>query len=249
MSKCGHAYGLDYNDWDPALLQLTIERSLKRLRTDHLDLLQLHSCSERELRKGHVIEVLQKARAAGKTRFIGYSGDSRAALYAVESGAFDTLQTSVNIADQEAISLSISRAQEKGLGVIGKRSVANVAWKFSEAPEVEFVRPYWERLQRLRYEFLQGTPEEVLRTALSFTLSIPGLHTALVGTVNPDHLLVNLPAAPLRDSDYQSIRERWLSVAPPDWTAASEVRGVSLATRVKDSLRRMRRSLRRVARP
>ena len=82
FSKCGHASGIDLPDWDPAMLALSIDRSLKRLKTDHLDLIQLHTCSEETLRQGDVIQVVQKARDAGKAKYIGYSGDSKAALYA-----------------------------------------------------------------------------------------------------------------------------------------------------------------------
>src|SRR5262249_5548486 len=97
FTKCGAAGG---NAWAPANLNEDIERSLRSLRTDHLDLLQLPSCSEDLLRQGDVIEVVEKARAAGKTRFVGYSGDRSAATYALQCGRFDTLQTSVNVADQ-----------------------------------------------------------------------------------------------------------------------------------------------------
>jgi aryl-alcohol dehydrogenase-like predicted oxidoreductase len=101
FTKTGHASDGDH--WNPKKMADGIDESLRRLRTDRVDLIQLHSCSEDLLRKGEVIEVIQRAREAGKTRFIGYSGDSNAARYAVESGAFDTLQTSVSIADQESI--------------------------------------------------------------------------------------------------------------------------------------------------
>ena len=53
--------------------------------------------------RGVVIEALQKAREAGKTRFIGYSGDNESAECAVGTGAFDTLQTSFNLVDQKAL--------------------------------------------------------------------------------------------------------------------------------------------------
>ena len=70
-----------------------------------MDVVHLHSCSEEVLRRGDVIEVLQRAKEAGKTRFIGYSGDTTDALYAIRTGVFDSLETSLNIADQEAIEL------------------------------------------------------------------------------------------------------------------------------------------------
>src|SRR3954469_8846195 len=103
FTKCGHPEQPGVDDWRPESLLASIERSLRRLQTDRVDLVLLHSCSEEELRKGDVIAALRQARDKGYARYIGYSGDGAAARYAIESGAFDTLQTSVNIADQEAI--------------------------------------------------------------------------------------------------------------------------------------------------
>jgi hypothetical protein len=54
------------------------------------------------LRRVAGIDVLQHARAAGKPRQLGYSGDGEAARYTAACGAFDTLQTFLNLADQEA---------------------------------------------------------------------------------------------------------------------------------------------------
>jgi len=100
-------------DWDPRLLTASIERSLQRLRTDCVDVAQLHSCAVDVLRRGGVIEALQRAREAGKARYLGYSGDGEAARYAITCGAFDTLQASVSIADQEAIDLTLPLARPR----------------------------------------------------------------------------------------------------------------------------------------
>ena len=54
FTKCGHPGGWSRANWRPKSLLASIERSLKRLRTDYLDLIQLHSCSLAELRKGDV---------------------------------------------------------------------------------------------------------------------------------------------------------------------------------------------------
>src|SRR5437764_5413395 len=186
FTKCGHPHGMESGaNWSKASILENAERSLRRLKTDRLDLLQLHSCSEAELRKGEVINALQAARDKGYTRYIGYSGDSHAAQFAVESGAFDVLQTSINIADQEAIALTIPIAREKEMGVIAKRPIANAAWKTGHCPIDSYHHEYWERLRKLNYDFLRGDLKKGISTALRFTLTVPGVHTAIVGTKKP----------------------------------------------------------------
>lgn len=214
FTKCGHSSGFEEPDWDPGMLAKQIDRSLDRLQTDRLDLIQLHSCSEEILRQGDVIEVLQRAKAAGKARYIGYSGDRNDALYALDCGAFDALQTSVNIADQQAISLTLPLAVEKGVGVIAKRPIANAAWR-EEPPQGGYSRTYWERLQILEYPFLA----EAASVALRFTLAQPGVATAIVGTARPGRWVENarlLEAGPLPAEELAAIRKRWAEVEK-DW--------------------------------
>ena len=142
------------------MLHESIDRSLLRLGTDRVDLVQLHLCDEARLRQGDVIAVLQEARDACKTRLIGYSGDCEAARYAIKCGAFDTLQTSVSIADQQPATLTLPSALEKGMDVIAKHPIANAAWTKEEMPESEYAypyfNPYFKRLQSLAYDFLHG---------------------------------------------------------------------------------------------
>ena len=174
FSKCGHARAEARSDWRPGALLRSIERSLSRLATDHLDLIQLHSCGLEVLQRGDAITALESARSRGWTRYIGYSGDGEAARWAVESGRFDTLQTSVSIADQEAIELTLPAARAAGLGVIAKRPLANVAWRYARKPAEAYYQEYWERLRKLDYPFLPGKDDAAVKTALRFTLGVPG---------------------------------------------------------------------------
>ena len=221
FTKCGHPRGVGSEDWSTGSILESIERSLRRLQTDRVDLVQLHSCSESVLKKGDVIAALQTARDRGYTRFIGYSGDSRAARFAVESGAFDTLQTSINIADQEAIEFTVPLAREKDMGVIAKRPIANAAWKTGHKPSDSYQHTYWDRLKKLRYEFIEGRPlEHSISRALRFTLSVPGVHTAIVGTTKPERWQQNaklLEGGALSQGEFNAIRERWDDVAPRTW--------------------------------
>jgi len=219
FTKCGHGAGWRAN-WRPKALLKSIERSLERLGTDHLDLIQLHSCSLAELRRGDVIAALEQARERGLTRYIGYSGDSEAARFAIECSRFDTLQTSVNIADQEAVELTLPLARTRKIGVIAKRPIANVAWQYKKKPAEPYYRDYWSRLRALDYPFTRGEADIAVATALRFTLTVPGVHTAIVGTAKPErwqHNAALLEAGALPAGEFERIRSRWREVAESSW--------------------------------
>lgn len=220
FTKCGHASGFDLPDWDPRMLEMQIDRSLQRLRVDHVDLVQLHSCNRAVLEKRDAIRVLEKARDAGKTRFIGYSGDGQDAVYAIETGAFDTLQTSISIADLEAIDLTLPRAAQRNMGVIAKRPIANAVWRTGTKPASPYHHEYWRRIELLQYDFLRRGVDYAVSVALRFTLAQTGVATAIVGTTNPERWAANgrlLEAGPLSTAELRAIRERWASVATPEW--------------------------------
>jgi len=222
FTKCGHPHGMESAaNWSRDSILQSIERSLHRLQTDHVDLVQLHSCSDAELRKSEAIEALRAARERGHTRYIGYSGDSRPARYAVECGAFDVLQTSISIADQEALDLTLPLAREKQMGVIAKRPIANAAWKTGHKPVEGYHHIYYERLRKLNYEFLRHSDlPKTISIALRFALSVPGVHTAIVGTTKPERWQENaslLEAGPLDEAEFHAIRHRWEEYAPHTW--------------------------------
>jgi aryl-alcohol dehydrogenase-like predicted oxidoreductase len=229
FTKCGHYVkdGGRGDDWSKDALIASIERSLVRCKTDVIDLIQLHSCSLETLQKGECIEALELARKQGKVRHIGYSGDSKAARYAIECGRFDSLQTSVNIADQECLELTLPLAREKGMGVIAKRPIANAAWRYDTKPDNGYHVEYWNRLQALKYDFATGDkradngPDGAAGVALRFTAFQPGVDVCIVGTSKPERWRQNaalLKAGPLGAATVKSIRDRWKEVAKADWT-------------------------------
>ncbi len=168
-----------------------------------------------------MIEALEEARRRGYTRYIGYSGDGAAALYAVQSGAFDSLQTSVSVVDQEAIDLTLGLAQEREMGVIAKRPIGNAVWRYEQKPANSYHQPYWERWQALGYDFASDDPTRVASIALRFTLSVPGVDTAIVGSARPGRWRENaelLQAGTLNAEPFEAIRSRWKSVADATWT-------------------------------
>lgn len=223
FTKLGHRFvnGPDLPDWSRELMSQSVDHSLRELRTDRVDLLQIHSCDAATLESSGVLEVVQAAKAAGKTRFLGYSGDGQDAVVALNTGLFDVLQCSCNIADQECLDLLFPLVRSLGLGLIAKRPIANAAWRNgNQPPASNYAKPYWERLQKLDYEFMLEPDPVTSETALRFTLSLPEVSTMIVGTQRPGRWEENarvVAKGPLPPEEIAAIRSKWRETAPADW--------------------------------
>ena len=220
LTKCGALDAFTRFDWSKKGILETIENSLRALKTDYLDIAQLHSCDSEILKRGEAIEGLQRAVEKGYTRFIGYSGDNEDAQTAIEMNVFDSLQTSVSVADQAAIDGNIKIAAEKGLGVIAKRPIANAVWRHSSKPDEAYHHEYWDRIQKLKFDFTKKSLEEATATALRFTLTIPGIDTMIVGTTKPGRWSENakyVAEGKLSSEEFEAIRDRWREVGGADW--------------------------------
>ncbi|HEY2749129.1 MAG TPA: aldo/keto reductase, partial [Polyangia bacterium] len=129
---------LDGRTRDSAAAQL--EQSLQRLRTDHIDLVQVHEVirmedPDRVFGPGGAIEALVAAKKAGKLRFIGFTGhkDPAIHMHMIETAqkhgfTFDTVQMPVNVMDahyKSFLQTVIPRAQAKDMGVLGMKSLGS----------------------------------------------------------------------------------------------------------------------------
>lgn len=220
VTKCGDP-GNGQADWSAGAISAAVDRALERLRTERLDVMLLHSCDLETLRRGECVEALVQARDAGKIRCLGYSGDNEAAAYAAGLAEVSVVETSVNVCDQAAIETLLPVVRRNDVAVIAKRPLANAAWKeLAEQPGLyaDYARPYAERLARmgvtpaeLGYE---GDPREAWpEIALRFALSVPEVHTAIIGTTNPAHSEANLERAakgPLPQAAYDRLRQAFL---------------------------------------
>ncbi len=176
-------------DWTGAAVTGGIERALRTLRTDVLDVALLHSCSLETLQRDDVADALVAARDAGKIRVAGYSGENEALAWAVRSGRFGAVETSVNLVDQWSLREVLPSAG--GLGVIAKRPLANAPWRFAERPAGSYAETYWERLAALGIEPADG---DWPGTAMRFAAFAPGVSSAIVGTASAEHLATAVAA-------------------------------------------------------
>lgn len=201
-------YGVDgVPDWTAAVITAGVDAALGRLRTDRLDVFLLHSCPLETLQRGEVIDALAATVRAGKVRVMGYSGEGDALAWAVRSGRFGAIETSVNLCDQRVIDEVLPAAAAAGLGVIAKRPLANAPWRFAARPVGDYAEPYWERLQAMGIDPGE-TPWDAL--AIRFAAYQPGVSAAIVGTARPDHLAraaAAVTAGPLPEARVGELRE------------------------------------------
>jgi aryl-alcohol dehydrogenase-like predicted oxidoreductase len=183
-------YGIPgYDDWTGPVITAGVDAALGRLRTDHIDIVHLHSCPRETLERGDVIAALHSAVAAGKVRVAAYSGDNAPLEWAVASGAFGSIELSINLVDQRGLDRILPAARERGLGAIAKRPAANAPWRFAERPAAADVALYWDRWRALG---LDPSPYDWTELALRFTAWQEGVDCAIVGTGKLEHLRQNV---------------------------------------------------------
>ncbi len=225
LTKCGHkANDLNADEWSTNIVTESLERSLKLLKTDYVDILLLHSCPMEILENDDIIDAVCKCRDSGKTHFIGYSGDNKPALKAIGMNIFDVLETSVNIFDQRAIDDYLPQAKQTGLGVVAKRPLANTCWRdlngYSES-YAQYGEPYAKRLKEMNFTpQTLGFDGDWLELALRFTAWQEGVSVCITGSKNPDHIRQNikvLQKGPLDEETVGKIRQLWTQNDNGSW--------------------------------
>jgi aryl-alcohol dehydrogenase-like predicted oxidoreductase len=188
---------------DAKVAMKQLEDSLRRLRTDRLDLWQIHECiydndPERHFAKGGVVEALEAAKAQGKVRFVGFTGhkDPNIHLAMLARGfPFDALQCPLNAFDASFRSFErdvVPEAVKRRMAVIGMKSMGGHG------------------------QPVQGgavSAEEALR----YAMSIPGVTTTVSGIDSLDVLRQNLAVArgfePMAPEEMEALRRRVAAIA------------------------------------
>ncbi len=205
-------------DWSTEALRATIDESLRRTRSERIDVFFLHSCPVAVLERGDLQDVLDDAVAAGKVGVAGYSGDNEHLAFAADSGRFGAIETSINLVDQRNLHTVVRHHPE--LGVIAKRPIANAPWRFAERPVGHYAELYWER-----FGLLDLDPGDLgwAELALRFTAFATGVDCAITGTANLENLRSNLDAAsagPLPEELLEDLADEWRRVGA-DWPAST----------------------------
>ena len=201
------------HDYSAGNVRSGVEQSLRRLGTDHLDLVQVHmSPSRAQMESERTIETLLNMREEGKTRFIGMSGILPNLPDHIAMGVFDVFQIPYSVVQREHEDL-ITAAAQAGAGTLirggaargGPAADKNWAQGPLGLPPGEGQRR-WDSagLDGL----LGGMPRHEL--VLRFTLSHPDLSSTIVGTSSPEHLRANLAIAakgPLPADLYDEVKK------------------------------------------
>ena len=172
-----------------------VGQSLRRMKTDYLDLVQFHrSLTRNEFEEHGALEAALALKREGKVRFIGVSGTLPNLSEQIEMGVFDAFQVPYSALQRDHEEV-ISKAAAAGAGIIIRGGVARGAptdWqrRYYMLPG-RTMRDLWEKA-RLD-DLLNGMSR--LEFTLRFTLSNPDLDTTIVGTRDPGHLHENIAAA------------------------------------------------------
>ena len=186
--------------WTADRLHRNIDQSLQRLKTDYVDVLQMHGPSVEDVEIGRLVETLETIRAAGKTRFFGVSSVAPHLMSFAAARAFDVFQVPYSALERRHEAM-IGRAAALDAGIIIRGGIA-LGHRANEER-----RSTWDRAGL--EELLDGMSRHEF--VLRFTLTHPNCDTTIVGTTQIEHLRQNVAAAkagPLREDLYDEVKAR-----------------------------------------
>jgi aryl-alcohol dehydrogenase-like predicted oxidoreductase len=162
----------------------SLEKSLRRLRREVLDVVQIHNATVHVLEQGKMVSCLERAREAGKLRYIGASvyGED-AALATIRTGKIQIIQIAMSLLDQRMCDKVIPEARTAGLGVLSRSALL----KGALTKRARWLPPGLQALSRASERVVRefGTCWESLPSmALRFCLSVEGVHCVLAGVRN-----------------------------------------------------------------
>jgi len=204
------------HDYSPANVRAVVERSLRRLRTDRIDLVQVHmSPSAGQLRDNHTVETLRALQDEGKVRFIGMSGILPNLPDHIAMNVFDAFQIPYSAVQRDHEDL-ITEAADTGAGTLIRGGAARGApseeknWQVGPLTQPAGLGQRNWAAAGIE-DLLDGSGMSPMEFTLRFTLSHPALSTTIVGTANPDHLKGNIAVAgkgPLPPDLYAAAKAR-----------------------------------------
>ena len=189
-----------------------LHESLQRMRTDYVDLMQLHNPSVEDCENGDLVAALQEMRDQGKVRWIGISSTNPHLETYIGWGVFDSFQIPYSALERQHEDL-IQAAADSGAGVIVRGGVAR-----GEPGAGLGSEDRWATWEAAGLDELLDEGESRTGFLLRFTNAHPGMNTNIVGTNNVEHLKENIAAAakPLPADTYVEAKRRLDAAAPKE---------------------------------
>jgi aryl-alcohol dehydrogenase-like predicted oxidoreductase len=185
----GTAVGPIMQDFTPDYLAEAVEGSLRRLRTDYIDIYQLHSPPADVIEAGRYVEVLDRLRTEGKILRFGIAADQAADVAAFDRHpSISSLQVPFSIVDQSAGRLVFPKASGSAVGVIARSCfAAGLLVSSLSEDELRGRTPEWRTILafRSKAEMFGRTPREA---ALQFNLAADAIAVTILGMSTPQHL-------------------------------------------------------------
>jgi aryl-alcohol dehydrogenase-like predicted oxidoreductase len=201
-----------------------IDGSLKRLRTDYVDIYQLHNPSLADLERGSIQEAMEMLQSLGKIRFWGISVSTpQEGIAAIQNGWGYTLQVLYNILNQSAARELFPLALRENFGIIARVPLASglLTGKYrlqstfgADDVRQNFLTPrrLAEALERIAEVkgIVGGEARSLGEAALRFVLADPAVGTVIPGARNAHQVELNVAAsdASLDPATVERLRER-----------------------------------------